>query len=49
MDDALEIINELEEIITQHQVSTFDRLVLIEEYIAQKKTEFEEPNGDCCG
>jgi hypothetical protein len=49
MNDALEILNELEDIISQHQVSSFDRLVLIEEYVAQKKTEFEPATGDCCG
>lgn len=49
MDDALEILNEIEDILGQHQVNSFDRLVLIEEYVAQKRTEFEPSKGDCCG
>lgn len=47
MNDALEILNEIEDILGQHQVNSFDRLVLIKEYVAQKRTEFEPVRGDC--
>lgn len=49
MNDALEILNELDDIIKDYTQEAFDRLCLIEEYIAQKRTEFEPAKGDCAG
>lgn len=49
MNDALEILDEIEVILDNHTDDHFHRLVLIEEYVHQKRLEFAEPKGDCCG
>jgi hypothetical protein len=51
MNDALEILNEIENIIDTHpdwsaQVTLIDQIV---NYIVQKRTEFEPSCGDCAG
>jgi hypothetical protein len=51
MDDALEVLNELEDIINTHpdwdtQKDLLDKIV---NYINQKRTEFEPTRGDCAG
>jgi hypothetical protein len=51
MNDALEILNDLEDIINTHpdwsaQVDLIEKIV---NYLAQKRTEFEPSCGDCAG
>ena len=51
MNDALEILNEIEDIINVHpdwstQVDLIDKII---NYVAQKRTEFEPSCGDCAG
>jgi len=48
MDDALEILDELESIFSRWNT---DKEILedIKLYIEQKRTEFEPSYGDCCG
>jgi hypothetical protein len=47
MDDALEILNELEDLIDDLN-NPFD-VETLRNYIEQKRTEFEPSHGDCCG
>jgi len=51
MNDALEILNEIDDIISTHpdwdtQKDLLDKIV---NYINQKRSEFEPPRGDCVG
>lgn len=51
MNDALEILNDIEDIILVHpdwdtQKELIDKIV---NYLKQKRTEFEPAKGDCCG
>lgn len=50
MDDALEILNELEDIISVHPDWSTQKELLdkITDYLKQKRTEFEPATGDCC-
>lgn len=47
--DIEEILDGIDSIINQHEITHFDKLVLIDEFVHQKRLEFVEPQGDCCG
>jgi hypothetical protein len=47
MEDALEILNNIQAILDD--LDSFDLETRLRLYVDQKRTEFEEPNGDCCG
>jgi hypothetical protein len=50
MDDALEILDEIQKLANSLEGLQTDYVIAsINDYINQKRTEFEEPNGDCCG
>ena len=46
MDDALEVLNELEQILQMNQ-SGDEALAIIWEYVQQKRTEFQPACGEC--
>lgn len=50
MNDALEILNEIEELANSSSIrfdeASYTTLIL---YVTQKRTEFEPAHGDCCG
>ena len=46
MHDALEILNEIEQIL-EIQVSDNEQLAIIWEYVQQKRTEFQPACGEC--
>ena len=49
MNDALEILDEIEDIINNKAWYSGDALFnAINDYVNQKRTEFAEPQGDCC-
>lgn len=49
MDDAIEILNEIEDIISTHPDwdSQLELITKIKDYLSQKRTEFEPVRGDC--
>lgn len=46
MDDALEILDEIEQILEMH-VTDNEQIAIIWEYIQQKRTEFQPACGEC--
>jgi len=46
MNDALEILNEIEQIL-EMSVTDNEQIAIIYEYIQQKRTEFQPSCGDC--
>lgn len=50
MEDALEILDEIENIITNHaDLGRADLEESLVSYISSKRYEFMIPKGDCCG
>lgn len=49
MNDALEILNEIENIIGDLVLDDSQVILKITQYIIQKRTEFEPTKGDCVG
>lgn len=46
MDDALEILNEIEQIL-EMSVTDNEQIAIIWEYVQQKRTEFQPACGEC--
>lgn len=50
MDDALEILDEIQKLVNSLEALQTDYVIAsINDYINQKRTEFEPATGDCCG
>jgi len=47
MDDALEILDDLDTILAMHAISNVELIAIIQEYVIQKRTEFQPSCGDC--
>ena len=47
MDDALEILDELEKILDMHYVNDAELLSIIFQFVEQKRSEFQPSCGEC--
>lgn len=47
MDDALEILDDLDTILAMHAISNVELIAIIQEYVEQKRSEFQPSCGDC--
>jgi hypothetical protein len=47
MNDALEILDEVEQILAMNELSSVEQLSILWEYVQQKRSEFQPSCGDC--
>jgi hypothetical protein len=47
MDDALEILDELDTILAMNKLSNEELIAIIFQYVEQKRTEFQPACGEC--
>lgn len=48
MNDVLEVLDDLEALTNDYTFGWYE-LDLLRNFIDQKRSEYEEPKGDCCG